>query len=362
MRLQKGYQNRWEIIMANSKTKKVTKIKKIVKEKKEPVLKAVGMDCGTMSLVSAKALGNNTETKLLRNCYLEINEDHLGTLDINSVAHARIEDALFILAEDAYNFCNIFGSELQRPMVEGTIASGNIDGIDILTIMAKNLIGKGDGSLNCCYSVPAAPLDKETNILYHQEMWGSIIKKLGYKPIPFNEAVAVVYSECADEGFTGIGCSFGSGMSNVAVVYRGVSIIEFSVVRGGDWIDKNAAINLGLIPSRITSMKEKKNFSLSEISGKRKEKRIKEAIIFYYRDLISYVTDIIIKELNKVEAEFPDEIPIILSGGTSKANGFIEMVTEVLEEFEFPFDISEIRAASNPMTAVAEGCLIKALK
>jgi len=363
MRLQSISQNKWSIKMAATKPKKASASPKVIKEtKKEPVVNAVGFDVGTMNLVVAKSINDSTETKILRNCYLEVDEDHLGTLDIKTMAHARIEDALFILAEDAYNFANIFGSTLKRPMTDGMIASGDIDGVDILAVMAKSLVGEGKGNLNCCYSVPASPLDGEANVLYHQEMWGNIIKQIGYKPIPLNEAVAVVYSECANEGFTGIGCSFGAGMTNVAVVFRGVALLEFSVVRGGDWIDKNAAVNLGAVQSRVTSMKEKKDFTLSGASGKRKEKRMKEAIIFYYRDLIAYVTDTIAEQLNTVEAEFPTEIPIILSGGTSRADGFADMVTEVLEDYEFPFDISEIRVARNPMTAVSEGCLIKALR
>ena len=43
-------------------------------------------------------------------------------------------------------------------------------------------------------------------------------------------------------------------------------------------------------------------------------------------------------------------------------DGFVEMVRQVIEQYEFPFEVSEIRHAGNPLTAVAEGCLIRALK
>jgi hypothetical protein len=78
--------------------------------------------------------------------------------------------------------------------------------------------------------------------------------------------------------------------------------------------------------------------------------------------LIQYTTRHIIEELNKITVDFPDDVPMIVSGGTSKAAGFIDVVLRILDDYEFPFEISEIKSAANPLTAVAEGCLIKSLK
>ena len=45
-----------------------------------------------------------------------------------------------------------------------------------------------------------------------------------------------------------------------------------------------------------------------------------------------------------------------------KAAGFIDILKAEFESYEFPFDISEVRHADNPLTAVAEGCLVRGLK
>jgi len=53
-----------------------------------------------------------------------------------------------------------------------------------------------------------------------------------------------------------------------------------------------------------------------------------------------------------------------VSGGTSKAGGFLEFFKEVFEEKrkKFPIEISEIRAAKEPLDAVARGLLVQAMQ
>jgi hypothetical protein len=140
--------------------------------------------------------------------------------------------------------------------------------------------------------------------------------------------------------------------------------LTFSVARGGDWIDESVARQFNTVPNRVTSIKEN-NTDLSDYKqGSKKERRIREAITYYYRNLISYSLETVKKKLETEleNVELPDSLPIIVSGGTSLAKGFLPLFKQVLSETEdFPFNIKEIRSATDPMTSVAEGMLIKAL-
>jgi len=323
----------------------------------------IGLDVGTMNLVSARMIGDGVETSTLRNVFLEIPEEYAGQMDLEKVSYAKIEDKLYVLSEEAFTFANIFNQEAKRPMREGMISPEELDSADILAVMLRELIGKGDGEKPCCYSIPADPIDSDVKVVYHRDIFRRIITSLGYKAIPLNEGVAIVYSECAGEGFTGIGISFGGGMTNVGVSFKGVEVMSFSCARGGDWIDRNAASSLGQVPNRLTMIKEREDFDLNDFSqGKRKERRMKEALTYYYKDLIGYTVRHIVKGLDGIDTEFPEDVPVIISGGTSKAKGFVELVGQAIEEHEFPFDIKGVRHAENPLTATAEGCLINALK
>ena len=58
--------------------------------------------------------------------------------------------------------------------------------------------------------------------------------------------------------------------------------------------------------------------------------------------------------------DFPSPVPIIVGGGTSMVNGFIEVFKEQFKAKHFPLAISEIRLVDEPLTAVARGCLLDA--
>ena len=65
------------------------------------------------------------------------------------------------------------------------------------------------------------------------------------------------------------------------------------------------------------------------------------------------------------EQGFPCHVvPFVVSGGSSMAVGFMEVFKQQFETArkDFPIDISEVRHATNPLTAVAEGLLVLAIE
>jgi len=325
----------------------------------------VGFDAGTMFAVSAtRNKDGNIETKSLRNVYLPIELNQLSSIELKNLDHIIDEKMVYIIGEDAYRLANIFGHKVKRPMSQGLISSEDIDSLDVLTLMVKQMIGQSKNGF-VVYSVPAPSVDKENDITYHKGVFKRIFTELGYTCKEFNEAAAIVYSECQDSNFTALAFSFGAGMVNCVLSYRSSPVVTFSVARAGDWIDESVARSLATVPNRITSIKERDTDLMNFMVGDKKERRIREAIAYYYKEMINYtlenIRNKIIKDLSNVE--LPDALPIIISGGTSRAKGFTELFTQIVEDYkkDFPFKIKEIRIASDPMTCVAEGCLIKAI-
>ena len=327
----------------------------------------VGLDVGTMNLISAVQEEKNISYKHIRNAFIKIDMSEIGNSDLSKISHAQLDNQLYILGTDAFNFANIFGKEINRPMSKGLISPSELDAVDILSVLITHILPPSENNKNkCVYSCPANSIDSSNDIIYHREVLKRVIKNLNYSPEPINESMAIIYSNCENTTFTGIALSFGAGMSNVALSYKAVPVFEFSVEVGGDWIDTNAANAIGSLPNRVCSLKEKPDFNINNWNiGNKRERRIREAISHYYRELISYVCSSISKKLLTIgeDVQLPDSLPIVISGGTSKINGFLELATEILEEYidEFPFEISEIRSASDQLNAVAHGCLIKSL-
>jgi len=233
-------------------------------------------------------------------------------------------------------------------------------------LMIKDLIGDTkDKEVFCSYSIPAQAIDGERSVTFHENVFARILHSIGINHKAINEAMAIIYSECAAESFSGIGISFGAGMSNVAVSYKGIEALTFSTARGGDWIDNYVAKDLNMVPNRVTNIKERYmqlDGTVNLGKNKKKNKRILEALFYYHRALIDYTIKKIIKEFDeKVDIEVDEAIPIIVSGGTSMPEGFIRLFKDVISGYNLPFEVSAIRRAKNPLTAVANGLLIRTM-
>lgn len=326
---------------------------------------AVGIDVGTMNLVSARRTsdGKSVETKRVRDAFLDLDPEAKRTLRLSKVDYVEKNGNLIVLGDSALNMANLFKREVRRPLSKGVISAGELDAQQILSLLISNVVGAPvKENEHCYYSVPASPVDDEgQDIIYHQEVFRKILSELGYTPHPMNEAMAIIYSQCAEENFSGLSVSFGSGMGNIALAYQTVKGMDFSVARGGDWVDSHAAKATGSTASRMCSIKEKGiNLALPT-------SRDEEALALYIRALIKYVLDNIAIQFRKVQSsiDLPDPIPFIVSGGTSKAGGFMEVFKEEFDAVKkrgFPIQISEIRQARDPMTAVAEGLLVLAME
>ena len=323
----------------------------------------IGVDVGTMNLCCARS--DSPDIKIIRNVFLPVEKETITMGQLSNISYVESADGdVFIIGDDAFRFANIFGTEISRPMKNGLISPKEISAIDVLTLMIKGLIGEvKDKDVYCSYSIPAEAIDEDRSVTYHENVFARILHSLGVNYKAINEAAAIIYSECAVENFSGVALSFGAGMANCAFLWKGVEVLKFSTARAGDWIDKQVANDLAMVPNRVTSIKEKYMQLSGEVSIKdKKVKRVLEALYYYHKALIEYTVKKIIKEFtSKVDIEITEPVPLIISGGTSLPKGFVEMFKGVLATQQLPFEVSEIRAAKNPLTAVANGLLIKTM-
>jgi hypothetical protein len=342
-----------------------TEKKKDVVDLTKPTLeRVIACDCGTMNLVLAEQKGDKAEFSTIRNMYLPLEKDQVTMAELSNIDFVESDDHIYIVGTDAFNFANIFGKQVKRPMSRGLISPNEVDSLDVLALIVEKLVGRVNGG-KCMYCIPASSIDTSNNIIYHDGIFKRIFTNLGYQAESMNEAMAIIYSQCQDEQFTGLAFSFGAGMVNVCLAYKSVPVISFSVARAGDWIDEQTALALGTVPNRITKIKESDINLIDFSSGGKKEKRIREAIVYYYREMIRYSLDQIKNKLieSTGNLDLPDTISVVVSGGTSMASGFLELFKQVLTEYNdsFPIQIKDVRSADDPLTSVAEGLLIKAM-
>ena len=322
----------------------------------------VGLDPGTMNCLSARRGASGIEVRRMRDAFLSLPHSAKKMLKLSGQNFVDRVDDIIILGDSALETANIFGQEPRRPLAAGLVSSSEPESIEVLALILKNILGEPRIANEACfYSVPANPVDApDRDIIYHRGIIGRIVKECGYTPIASNEGMGVIYSETAKEGFSGIGISFGSGMTNVALAINTIEGLTFSVAKGGDFIDKSAAQAVGSTPARMCAIKEQ------GIVLTAPKDRTQEALVFYYRYLIDYVLEQIAEKFKTIEGKFSltKPIPIVVSGGTSLAGGFLDIFKQQFTRMQkkFPIQISEIRSAGEPLNAVAYGMLVQAMQ
>jgi len=318
-----------------------------------------GLDVGTMNLLSAQQDGNETVFVQQRNSFVEIDYSDMAEqmLSRSDVLHIKKGDQVYIVGDDALNFANIFNEETRRPMEAGILSSDEKSAIPMIKLITEQVVGEPQRpNERLFFSVPADPIDADTSTLYHQKTVESLLGDMGYDPEPINEGMAVIYSELANREFTGLGVSFGAGMTNVCLAYYAVPVMKFSIARGGDWIDEKAAQATGTPVDKVTSIKEE-DFRLdfeTDVGG------IEGALSIYYDNLLDYVIEKIIEEVDDEDIEEGLDVPVVVTGGTSSPDGFENLFAERLGEAPIPFSVRDVSRANNPMYSVAQGALVAA--
>jgi len=320
-----------------------------------------GLDVGTANLLSVRQVGDGDLLVMReRNAFLEIPSQFVGNREMLTklrVPYVQFKDRMFVIGDAAFNLANMFGSEVRRPMQHGFLSAGEQDAIPMMRFIISRLLGEPQvAGEEVCFCIPAPSIDRENDTVYHEGIVSGILRKLGYTPRAMNEAHAIVYSSLADQDFTGIGISCGAGMFNVCVAYKTIPALTFSVARGGDWIDEHVSKVMGIPRVRATAIKE------SDVDLTNPRSREEEAVVLYYRNLISYVLQNFRQRfmLARDVPQFTEPVEIVIGGGTSMIGGFIQVFADEIRKVELPIPIAGVRLADDPLSAVVRGCLIAA--
>jgi actin-related protein len=321
----------------------------------------MGVDVGTSKIVSAWRKGRDIESSSQLNAFIPVpysrfTETILGQ---NEITYYREGDELIIYGTPTEKFANMFNVDHRRPMSDGLLNARERFAMPVLEAILQHLVPRArtQGEV-LAFSVPAAGQGKDSELIYHEATLRHFFQGLGYKAVAINEGLAVIFSELEDQNFTGIGISCGGGMCNVALAYLSIPSIVFSITKGGDFVDASAGAVLHESQTRVKALKEE-SLDLSRTP----RDKVERALSIYYEDLVDDLVAALKTAISRAEKmpRTDRPLPIVLSGGTAKPKGFKELFERSLKKTPIPVEISEIRMASDPITATGRGALIAAL-
>jgi hypothetical protein len=320
---------------------------------------AVGLDVGTSRIVMAGGTnGHKALTQL--NAFVGVPYSKMteAILQQNKMIYHRNGKELFVFGTDSERFASFFNAIPRRPMQLGVLNPQEPMGQQIIQAIIESIVPRVRKNELICFSVPGKGDGADSNLVYHEAILKNFLQSLGYEAKAVNEGLAVVFAELQNENFTGIGISCGGGMCNVCVAFLSVPMMTFSIPMAGDYIDQSVS---QVVDEPITRVRLIKEESL-DLARQPKDK-VTSALHIYYEEVINSL-------VGKLREEFENSrqlpkldrpMPIVVSGGTAKPKGFIQKFEAAVKASGFPVQISDVRLASDPLTATARGCYIAAM-
>lgn len=319
----------------------------------------VGLDVGTGFILSSCFDGQKLQYRRVRNCFVTIKKQMFKpSLFGDRVSYMDLGDSIVVIGEDAMEFAKIRNTAAQRPLSRGILNPTEKESAPILKAMFRYAIEeciKVDNE-KLVFSIPGKQLGNPNfDTTYHSMSMQSLCKSFGVDAEPVNEAFAVAVSEVRAIGtLTALSFSFGAGLTNTCLTYKGIPLFDFSIDRAGDFIDKQAAQGIGESEALVCHIKEKElDLSIDEYLVS-PEKR---ALIFSYRFVVQNVLAEVQRSFSETKGvRVLEAIPVVVSGGTSMPKGFLTLFKKELETANLPFEVSEVIHVKEPLQAVAEGC------
>jgi hypothetical protein len=325
-----------------------------------------GLDVGTSFIVLSSEKEGSIEYKDFRDAFYVIKPSTpVATKMIEKGLSGKVfikdnDGSFIILGKDAIEKAIERNDTAKRPMYRGVVSVKEKDAKKILAFILKEVAGQASSpGEKLVFCVPAQPVDQEDedfDVGYHEDVVKTVLAECGYDARAINEAEALCYAELENDEYTGIAVSCGAGMTNVCVMLNGEPTVVFSTTKSGDWVDRMSAVATGEPDSVVQAEKEAGGFKV----GEQNDNPVLAAVASYYERLIDYTTKQLSATLtgHKALPKFKDPLKIVVAGGTSQANGYIEIFTQKLTENNFPLAVKEVVHAKDPLHAVSKGCLI----
>jgi actin-like ATPase involved in cell morphogenesis len=337
-------------------------------EGKEKFKPGVGVDVGTSNIVVARQAEDGTFVNRYHRDMLyplDVSDESADLLERSDYLFVKVDGKYFVVGEDALKLVNAIGrGEVVRPMKDGILNPSLKESSELLFYIIKAVVG--DPVIEnepLRFSVPANPVDRDLDNLFHQMILTNFFARMGYDAQPVNEAMCICY-DCnpvmkSDEGSTplsGIACSFGGGMCNIALSYKGLSLVEFSCTKSGDNIDEQASKVTGMPKGKVLKAKEKR----LDLDNPDMSDRVLSALSIYYDEMMDRMVHHIANEFRDKNSEMDGDIEIVVAGGTSMPKGFCNRLKKAFERVDMPFSVYDVRHSETPFYSVSQGACIRA--
>jgi actin-like ATPase involved in cell morphogenesis len=341
---------------------------KVEKKEEFKFKPSCGVDIGTANIcVCRQKEDGRFVNRFHRNMLYEmdINDDSTELLERSEYFFIKTNEKYYIVGEDALNLVSAIGKgNIIRCMENGIINPSLKESSDLLFYIIKAVVG--DPVIPhepLRFSIPARPIDRDMDNLFHKMVLQGFFTKMGYDAKDVNESLALIY-DCnpkminngKETSLTGIGISMGAGCVNCTLALKGLSLVEFSCTKSGDFIDESVSMATGVQKSKVIKIKERE-LNLDKINT---SDRVQVALGIYYDEFLSRIVHNISNQFKDKNSEMDGDIEIVIGGGTSMVPGVCKRFENIIRKSNIPFRIFQVRHSETPFYSVSQGSCIRA--
>src|SRR5579883_1627011 len=319
-----------------------------------------GFDLGTSRIVLASLDGKSVDFASQLNAFVDLPHTKMTEkmLVSEGILHQIEKQRIYAYGNRTDEFAKFLNGDTRRPMQSGLLNPSEPKNLQMIELLIEKLCGKSPKGEKVCFSIPSAPSERKSDLIFHERSVLNIFERLGYQVQSVNEGLAIVYAELKDANFTGIGMSFGGGMCNICLAYLGMPVFTLATTRAGDYIDHSAASVTGETPTTVRLHKEN-GFTINGRGGN----GVDHALSVYYADVIETAVAALgeaVRQSKKLP-KFAGPIPIVCAGGTAMVDGFLPAIARAVAAADLPVKISEVTLAREPLNTTAKGALASAM-
>src|SRR5579864_3969888 len=154
---------------------------------------AIGLDVGTSRIVTARRKDKDIQFAKQLNAFVTIPFSKLtqGVLKKERIPHLQQQSEIVVYGDESERFANLFHKETRRPMLRGVLNKSENDGPmlvrQIITLLTGEEFGEGK---KLYFSVPAAPIGANAEVLEHEAELKNMFGKFGYDARSISEGLA----------------------------------------------------------------------------------------------------------------------------------------------------------------------------
>jgi hypothetical protein len=294
-------------------------------------------------------------------------EQHKQTLLDQQIPFAECEGSLVVAGNAAVNARWLSRVPCAPLFADGIVPSDDPPARQILGLLTEAILPPPRGKQNLCAVTVPGLQDGSARAIRNEEFLCRLVRMRGYKPLIVAPAEAAMLAAGNDASFTGISIVMGAETTNIAVARYGSILACETLEIGSNWIDSEIARqfqvqvwdesgNTYLDLDSIRQWKVKTEIHLGAAIGDRE--RMMSRLYSVVLDRVSRTVALLLASAPVRNALPRPGLSVILAGGATQADGFINLLTDRFIEHEIADKILSIRLAQDPMTAVVRGGLI----